>query len=365
MKVKMKHLDKVNHQIIRYANVWEDADLLISGLDIKPVHKVLSIASGGDNSFATLVKDPNLVIAVDINDSQLYLTELKREAIKLLNREKFLEFIGFREFPGQERSKIFKEISAHLSNDARHYWEKNQSIIQNGIVYSGKFERYLKLFAEKILPFIHSEEIVNQFFVPKRQSDQEAFYIGRWDTWKWRMFFRIFFSKFIMGRLGRDPQFLNEVKVDVGQSILEKAKQHLSSEFVSENWILHYCLKGNFDDQLPFYVRAENYDLIRENIDLLIIEKGYAQDVATKYGKFDRFNLSNIFEYMKADYFRDTATELGEIARPEAKFAYWNLLVPRSMENMNSHFQRINANEKRDKDKGFFYNDFIIDDYVY
>ena len=36
-------------------------------------------------------------------------------------------------------------------------------------------------------------------------EERRAFYDEQWDTWRWRLLFRVFFSRFVMGRLGRDP----------------------------------------------------------------------------------------------------------------------------------------------------------------
>ena len=41
---------------IRYAQCWEDADVLLAGLDVKPGDTCLSIASAGDNALALLAR---------------------------------------------------------------------------------------------------------------------------------------------------------------------------------------------------------------------------------------------------------------------------------------------------------------------
>jgi S-adenosylmethionine:diacylglycerol 3-amino-3-carboxypropyl transferase len=43
---------------IRYAQCWEDADVLLEALDIQPGQSCLSIASAGDNTLAMLAKNP-------------------------------------------------------------------------------------------------------------------------------------------------------------------------------------------------------------------------------------------------------------------------------------------------------------------
>jgi len=58
---------KADFSLIRYAQCWEDADVLLEALDIRPGHVCLSIASGGDNTLALLSRRPERVLAVDRN----------------------------------------------------------------------------------------------------------------------------------------------------------------------------------------------------------------------------------------------------------------------------------------------------------
>ena len=47
-----EHDERTYCQHLCYAQCWEDADVLLDALDIRPGHVCLSIASGGDNALA-------------------------------------------------------------------------------------------------------------------------------------------------------------------------------------------------------------------------------------------------------------------------------------------------------------------------
>lgn len=357
---KIQHLEEVDHSYIRYANVWEDPYLLLEGLDVQPQHKVLSIASAGDNAFALLSKGPKICVAIDLNRVQLYLVELKKVAIEKLNQEEYIRFVGFRS--DENRWSTFQRLKAELTSSTRIYWEARKEEIKSGIIWNGKFEKYLKTFATKLLPWIHSKKKVKALFATKSKSKQEEFFEAKWNTWRWRFLFKIFFSKRVMGLLGRDPAFLAQVKVNVAETILDKAKTHLSSESAQTNPMLYYCLNGDFGSELPFYCKEENYYKVKKNIGSLEIEYGYAQDASAKYGNFDRFNLSNIFEYMNDEIFRSTAEALAEISNPDAKFAYWNLMIERQISKILSNFTRDEDESNwSTRDQGFFYMQYIVE----
>ncbi|OUC07660.1 S-adenosylmethionine:diacylglycerol 3-amino-3-carboxypropyl transferase, partial [Litorilinea aerophila] len=62
---------QVDFTFIRYAQCWEDADVLLQALAIQPHHTCLSIASAGDNTLAMVAQGPQRVIALDLNPAQL------------------------------------------------------------------------------------------------------------------------------------------------------------------------------------------------------------------------------------------------------------------------------------------------------
>src|SRR5688500_3254365 len=76
---------------IRYAQVWEDADVLLAGLDVQPGDTCVSIASAGDNALALLTKQPSRVIALDLSPAQLACLELRIAAYRKLTHPELLE----------------------------------------------------------------------------------------------------------------------------------------------------------------------------------------------------------------------------------------------------------------------------------
>ncbi len=357
-----KLTEKVSFDFIRYANCWEDADVLLAGLHPEKKGKFLSIGSAGDNSFSLLTTDPELVVAIDVNKIQNYLIELKRTCIQHLSHEETLSFLGFTNT--ENREVIFKEIKGYLKPEARAYWESHVIQIKNGIITQGKFENYFKLFASKILPWIHSKKNIHDLLRSKSAEEQKEIYHVRWNNWRWKLLFKIFFSKYIMGKYGRDPEFLKEVKVPVANFIYNKAENHLQSILAQQNFILRFALTGSFGDLLPHYLRPENFKVIKSNLERLEIKQGFAESAIKKYGSFNYMNLSNIFEYMDHQVFLKTAGELVSATAPQGRLAYWNLMVPRRISDEFAeqvlHLKDL-SNDLAALDRGFFYNQFTVD----
>lgn len=75
---------------IRYAQCWEDADILLEALQPGPGKRCLSIASAGDNTLALLSCDPESVLAIDLSPAQLHCLELRVAAYRTLQHQELL-----------------------------------------------------------------------------------------------------------------------------------------------------------------------------------------------------------------------------------------------------------------------------------
>ncbi len=189
--------DRASFEIIRYANCWEDADVLCAALAPAPGKRLLSIASGGDNTLALLAEGAD-VVAADLSPAQLAVVELKVAAIRHLDRGGTLEFLGFRDSP-VPRTEVFGRLAGSLSAGAKRYWRERPEILEAGVIHAGKFESYFRILRRRILPLVHGRKTVHAVLEKRTPTERERFYRDRWDTWRWRLLFRLFFSRWVMG----------------------------------------------------------------------------------------------------------------------------------------------------------------------
>jgi S-adenosylmethionine-diacylglycerol 3-amino-3-carboxypropyl transferase len=315
--------------IIRYAQVWEDADVLLDALDVRPGDVCLSIASAGDNALSMLSRGPKKVIALDLNPAQVACLELRVAAYRTLRHGELLELMGSRH--STRRVELYRRCRGELSDAARRFWDGRPREVAGGIGSAGKFERYFALFRRRVLPWIHSRRTVRQLLAGGELTRRRAFYRGRWETWRWRAMFKVFFSRFVMGRFGRDPAFFKYVEGDVGARILERSRHALSELDPAENPYLQWILTGTHTTALPHALREENFEPIRANLGRLEWRLATIEEyLATAAEPIDCYNLSDIFEYMSAENYHKLLERLVAAARPGARLVYWNMLVPRT-----------------------------------
>ena len=357
---------RADFSVIRYAQCWEDSRLLSAALKPKNRH-CLSIGSAGDNSFALLADGAASVTAVEMNPAQIACIELRRAAYLHLDHPGFLELLGSR--PSKRRETLYQKCRGGLSPDVREFWDARADDVTSGVASIGKFENYFALFRKLVLPLAHSRKRVLSLLSPRPLEERERFYQGVWNNRRWRWIFHLFFSRAVMGALGRDPEFFRYVEGSVAERILMRTRHALTTLAPSENPYLHWILTGTHGEVLPEALKEENFARIREALTegrFEVVQASLETLLAEKPDRrFDAFNLSDIFEYMSE---KNTAVLLERVAtasNPGARLAYWNMLAPRSRpESMAGVLQSCDEESERlfEQDRAFFYSRFVVEE---
>lgn len=352
---------------VLYGQVWEDADVLVQALDVRPGHVCLSIASAGDNALALVSRGPARVIAIDRNPAQLFCLELRIAAYRALTHDELLEIVGSR--PSLRRAGLYARCRRALSPAARRFWDARPDAIALGIGSAGRFEQYFAVFRKYILPFVHSKRTVAELLTTVTADERRRFYDERWNTWRWRLLFRAFFSKRIMARLGRERHCFAHVDGGVSAPMLERTRHALTTLNPSDNPYVHWILTGRHGDVLPYALRAEHFDRIRANLDRVELRCESLRDFIGRDSRprVDRCNLSDVFEYVSFPEYCELLEGLTAICRDHARLVYWNMLAdrtrPESLATTLRPASEMASTLHRD-DRAFFYSRLVIEDVV-
>jgi S-adenosylmethionine-diacylglycerol 3-amino-3-carboxypropyl transferase len=350
---------------IYYSQCWEDTDVLIKALNIRPEDDVLSITSGGDNTLALLLQKPRTLTAIDNNPAQNYLLELKIASIKVLKYDSFLEFIGVKE--SHKRLEDFQKIKGYLNKEAAEWWDQRTNLIEQGIIHIGKLESYFRLFKKLVLPIIHSKATINKLFELNSLEDQKAFYNNKWDNWRLHLLTRLFFSKAVMSRIGRSKAaFRYATTNDLGQHYLDKSKQVITNIPIKDNYYLDYILSGNYAEQerMPVYMQEKYYEILKKDVDKVKIITMHINDFLSQSSDntFSKFNLSDIFESMSIDQAKGVQGNIVRAGRTNGIIVFWNNLVSRKSSNANIREEAEIAKRLSLLDRStFLYSNFIIE----
>ena len=381
MKSEVKE-NRVDFSLIRYSQCWEDTEVLLESLNIQENDICFGILSAGDNVFSMLAENPKKVVALDISFPQIALAKLKKEVFNSLSYEEMLEFMGV--IKSDKRVEKYDIIRENLDKEVKEYWDFNKEAIQKGIIHAGKFEKFFKIFREKILPFVHSKKRIEKLLEKKSRQERIEYYDKYWNNFRWKLMFKLFFSKYIVGKLGRDKEFFRYAEKNISEEMKERSRYALCELNPYENPYINYILTGNYrKDCLPYFLRKENFDKIRRNLHKVEILQSSVEEYLDQIDfKINKFNLSDIFEYMSAENYSKLMEKIYDNAENNALLAYWNLIVERNSEkfdykktdseiavtgkekNVNGRkYERMKELDRKlhEKDMTFFYTDFVVE----
>jgi len=356
--------ERADFSKVRYANCWEDADLLVEALEPEG-RRCLSIGSAGDNSFSLLAAGAEEVVISEMNPAQVACIRLRMAAYQTLEHREFLILLGERD---GDRRGLYERCIPYLNSESKVYWEHFSEVIDVGFGRVGKFENYFGLFRDKLLPLVHGRRKIADLLENRDCIERDTFYEKKWNSFRWRLLFKFFFSRFVMGRLGRDPAFFKYVEGSVADRILMRARHALVELEPVKNPYLRWILNGQYGDVLPHALRKENFELIRDRLDRVVVDARPLEAVLEEGGgDFDAYNLSDIFEYMSLDNTEDLLRKICGCSSSGARLAYWNMLAPRSRpESMRNLLDPLVDLSERlfTEDKAFFYSAFLVEEVV-
>jgi S-adenosylmethionine-diacylglycerol 3-amino-3-carboxypropyl transferase len=177
-------LKKLNYfQNLNYTLGDEDSiveyELLPEGID-----HLVAIAGSGGRVLPLIAKRPKQITCIDLFNEQLYITELRIQAMKKLDLNKFRAFFGYPPYSitPEERKRIFDSID--ISDDARRYLYRFFSKHKwSEIIYMGKFEKTMSALS-KINVMVTGKSGRN-IFKCDSLTDQQVYYKTKFPQSRW------------------------------------------------------------------------------------------------------------------------------------------------------------------------------------
>jgi S-adenosylmethionine-diacylglycerol 3-amino-3-carboxypropyl transferase len=351
-----------------YSQCWEDVEVARAALRITPGATVLTIGAAGDNTLALLQDDPGRVLAVDVNPSQTALVQLKIAAIRHLD-----DAVQVGRFLGAafatDRTASYERLRPALLPEVRQHWDAHQPMIEDGVIHAGRFERHLAGFRRAVLPMVPGRRAVRKMLRSTCLEEQRRVYREDWDSWRWRLLFRLSFSRWVLERLGRDPAFFAQCEIEsVGSHYLARARHALVDLPIWCNPYLTYMLSGRLGtgQRSPDYLRPNVQALARARLGRVEVHTASLDDVLRDLPSrsVDAFYLSDVFELSTPADYESTLAEIARTGRPGARICYWNNLVPRC--RPASLADRIlrhpdEANTLHARDRAFLYSALVVE----
>jgi S-adenosylmethionine-diacylglycerol 3-amino-3-carboxypropyl transferase len=298
-----------------YNQIWEDPDVDLEALDLKPQHRLITIASGGCNVLNYLAADPAAIIAVDLNANHIALTRLKLSALENLpTYEEFFRFFG------QANDKANREaydaiLSDRLDGETRRYWEKHIplhgrriNMFARNLYRYGLLGRFIGIL--HVLAKLHGKKL-EHILNARTPAEQRAAYD--------RLIAPLFNYKSIkllskspvsLYALGIPPAQYDELVADTNGNaiaVLRERVERLACDFpIRDNYFAWQAFGRGYDvagrEAVPAYLRRDVYDVIKTRTHKVQVHHASLTDFLSRQpaGSLHRYVLLDAQDWMNA-----------------------------------------------------------------
>lgn len=321
-----------------YPQIWEDPEVDLAAMELRPEHRIATIASGGCNMLSYLAKGPASIDVADLNASHIALNRLKIAAFgHLPSHADVMRFFGIANEPSNSQAyRIF--IAPHLDFETRRYWEKRRLNGQRRIdVFNGNFYRtgLLGRFigASHMAARLYGVDLT-ELMEAKTIEEQRAFFDSRIAPMFDRKVVRWITSrKSSLFGLGIPPRQFDELASLTDEKtlagVLRERVEKLACDFpLSENYFAWQAFARRYptpdEGKLPPYLAMENYGPIRANIDRVALHHANFEAVLATRGdaSMDRFVLLDAQDWMTDQQLNALWREITRTARPGARVIF-------------------------------------------
>ncbi|GAB2814057.1 BtaA family protein [Ferruginibacter profundus] len=329
-----KEKDQVSLFKLVFTHNWEDPESDHAALQIKSNDAVMAITSGGCNVLGFLLFDPAVIYSIDINPTQSHLLELKIAAIKHLEFDEFISFMGLT--ANSNRLQLYDTIKSSLSPAALAFWNRQNKILTNGLIMNGKYEGFIKL-AGKFIKLLQGKKRVLGLFKEKTKAEQEIYFDEVWNTRRFHYMFKILFNKKRLAKRGlvADYFHFDDGSKSFAESFYNRSKKAFRNIPIKGNYFLSLYLLGKYSNanEVPSCLLKENFDIIKSRVGRIKIFTAEAQNWIDSIPdkRIDCFALSNICELMSEKDTNRLFASVYRTSRPGARVIFRNLMVPREV----------------------------------
>ena len=312
-----------------FAQVREDPAMEIEALRVGPAETAVVVSSGGCTALSLLATSAGRVIGVDLNRSQNHLVELKVAAIRGLDRETSVGFLGGAQASGQARWETFVALQSLISPAARRYWERHADWIRAGVIRCGVSERFIRTVLGAVRAAVYPRARVGALLACRTLEEQRAFFETRWNTRRWRWLFSVLLNRFVFRRTYH-PSFYTYATESFPQHFRRLAERTLTEIPIRSNYFLHQMLTECYPsaEVAPPYLTPAGHAALGDAHRRLQLVDGPLEELLrrTPDRSVHAFALSNICEWLAPDAVGRLFSQVIRTAVPGARVIFRNFV---------------------------------------
>jgi S-adenosylmethionine-diacylglycerol 3-amino-3-carboxypropyl transferase len=313
-----------------YNQIWEDPNVDLEALELKPHHRLITIASGGCNILNYLAAAPAEITALDLNPNHVALTRLKLAALEHLpDHESFFRFFGAAKASANVEA-FDRYLAGRLDPETRAYWQRRIGarkrrrieMFARGLYHHGLMGRFIgllhavaRLHGKKLDTLLHARNVHEQ------RSAFEALIAPLFESKAIRLISKSPVSLYALGI----PPAQYDALVSSGNGdpieVLRERVERLACDFpIRDNYFAWQAFGRSYDldrrEAVPAYLRPENYTTLKSRLERVGVHHDSLVDYLRRQPaqSLHRYVLLDAQDWMSPSQLADLWTEIDRTA---------------------------------------------------
>lgn len=320
-----------------YPQIWEDPEVDIEAMKIRPDSRIMTICSGGCNVMNYLTEGPKSIHAIDLNPAHVALGRLKLAAVQHLpDYESFFLFFGHANSP-KNIENYDRYIAPHLDAFTRNFWEKRTLRYGRRINF---FRR--NLYKHGLLgSFIATVHFVSKLYgqdprdiLKARTMDEQRAIFNRTlgPLFNKKLVRKLCNMPVSLYGLGIPPAQFDELNHDAGgdmAGLLKARLERMACDFpIETNYFAWQAFGRGYDTQkrkaVPRYLMEEHYETVKKNAaHAQIVHASITDFLASREdGSLENYVFLDAQDWMTDKQLTDLWTQVSRTAAPGARVIF-------------------------------------------
>lgn len=286
--------------------------------------RVFSIAGSGARCLPLIAKNPRYLDVIDMSVSQLYLCELRLQAMKTLTYEEYLYLMGYRgalqsgRDQGDNRVDLFNRLS--LSAEAKTYWiERVEGWRPRGFILLGRWESHFQKLGYLFRDVLQCD--FSKVFDAQSLEEQVELYEKHWPKIRWNSFIRVAASEYVFNKFLYKGHFSGRAEHKTeqrapSQFIMEEFDRIFRTQLVRKNYFMQILFLGRiaYEEGLPLEAHQHIVDAVKRSRTEVRYLHGNLLEELPKHA-YDFISLSDTISYLD----QKDANQILQRLNPESK----------------------------------------------
>ena len=328
-------LDRARERRLHFTETWEDPRCDARALQLVAGDDLLTITAGGCTALSLLTEVPVTATSIDYNPVQTHLLELKVAALRTFSSTEVERFLRV----GENAPSLYAAVREALSPAAREFWDSALPSTPWGLASTGVGTRTFYEIGRRLRK-LYPREIFDEIFACRTVDEQRACFEKRFPHRTLRLVTGLL-GPLLSNAWGRRllfpaDYFPHATERNIPAYLWGRIEHGLTEIPVRDNYFLSRIL---FEEELgveagrPPYLLDARLATLRENLARLQLVSSPIELHLRRLERdsLDKFQLSNVFEWMPAELVPAVFREIIRTARPGARVVFRNLFTDRTI----------------------------------